>query len=434
MSTSHSAPPPAQADEVPPPPEDTTSVVKKSAVAMACGAVVLATVAIVAGFVHFRPVAEKETPARIVPAVEVVEAVRSTLQVVVGSQGTIVPKTSTDVASEVGGRIVWVADAFERGGQFSEGDELLKIDPANYEAALAQARADLEDSRLALQLEEARKVQAERDWEKLGGTGAASDLVLREPQVAAAQAAVAAAEAKVSKAQRDLAQTVIVAPYDGRVRRTATDLGSYVNVGSPLAEIYASDGFEVALPLSLAEFDFLPTGAGGTIQVRLRRPGKAREWEARIDRIEGEVDALTRTVTAIAVIEDAQPLGLSGGDFLGPGLFVEASIDGVTLRDVISLPRQVMFDPETILLADAESRLQFRKVTVLRAEPDRVILGGDPAHNGLQGGERVVRTTLSAPIQGMPVQVIKSGAEEGSADPRADSPPAEPEGDIAIKP
>ncbi len=396
--------------EDPSPPQELRTEVNKPAVIIVCVIVFVAMVGIVTGLVVLKPVAEKVAPARVAPGVEVMTAQQSTIVVTVDSQGTVIARTTSDVASEVAGRVTWVAESFERGGKFAEGDELLKIEPANYEAALAQAQAELEEARLSHQLEEARATQAERDWQKLGSGSPPSDLVLRKPQLASAAARVTAAEAAVTKAHRDREQTVIRAPYDGRVRTTATDLGSYVTTGSPLAQIYATDGFEVALPLSLDDFAFLdPPDGGGPVKVALRRPGADEVWDAEIDRIEGEVDAGTRSVTVIAKIAEAEPFALGTGSLLGPGLFVEAAISGKSLEGVIALPREAMYDPDTVLTV-TDGRLHFQDVTVIRAETERVLVSTDPADEGLRGGERVILTTLSAPIEGMDVQIVNPGS------------------------
>ena len=64
-------------------------------------------------------------------------------------------------------------------------------------------------------------------------------------------------EAGLEKAERDLARTKIKAPYDGRVRSTATDLGSYVTIGTPLAELFGTEILEVRLPVSQGDYGFL---------------------------------------------------------------------------------------------------------------------------------------------------------------------------------
>ena len=53
------------------------------------------------------------------------------------------------------------------GGQFDEGDELIRIDPQDYELALAAVRSDLEQARFEREVESSRQVIAQREWDEL---------------------------------------------------------------------------------------------------------------------------------------------------------------------------------------------------------------------------------------------------------------------------
>ena len=91
-------------------------------------------------------------------------------------------------------------------------------------------------ARLRLAQEEAEARVAQKEWEELGG-GDASPLTLREPQLEEARAAVAAAEANLETAERNLERTEIRAPYAGRIRNESVDLGQFVTRGGPVGSI-----------------------------------------------------------------------------------------------------------------------------------------------------------------------------------------------------
>ena len=346
----------------------------------------------------FRPTADETEPPRIIPAVETISASPGSADLFVKSQGTIVARTETVAASEVSGRVISVADNFEAGSSFNEGDVLLTIDDADYVAALATARAAEADAALSLATEKARAAQAERDWKRLGTSGTKpTDLVLRKPQMVSAEAKLDAAKADVARAQRNLERTRLRAPYAGRIRSTSTDIGSYVNVGSPLAEMYATDRLEVMLPLSSDDFAFVRTEPGTPITLRTQ----GGEFPATIARISGEVDADTRQVSIIAAIENAQELL--------PGEFVTADITGITLDNTVAIPRRALYGTGQVLSVDDSERLRFRDVTVARTSGETVYIS-----DGISAGDRIATTTLAAPIDGMEVQVI-SPAESASA-------------------
>ena len=86
------------------------------------------------------------------------------------------------------------------------------------------------------------------------GKGDASSLTLREPQLAQARAVLAAAEAAYEQSKRNLKRTVILAPFDGRVRKKMVDIGANLVPGSRIADIYNTLNLEVRLPMLIKIF------------------------------------------------------------------------------------------------------------------------------------------------------------------------------------
>ena len=178
--------------------------------------------------------------------VDTIEAEIVSLNFTVNSQGTVRPRTETTVVAEVSGKIVSVAPEFVAGGFFHQGEMLLQIDPSDYQTGLKRAEAALASRKAKLADETARSEQALKDWVNMGKSGQPSDLGLRKPQLADAQANVSAAEADVQKARRDLERTRITVPYDGLVRQKAVDIGQYVTPGTRLGVTFAVDTAEVS--------------------------------------------------------------------------------------------------------------------------------------------------------------------------------------------
>lgn len=366
----------------------------------------------------FRPVAEKTVREEVLQSVEVRPVSREDVGLTLKSQGVVEALVETRMAAEVAGRVRWVSPAFREGGRFQQGDELLRIEDIEFRARLAEARAALADAELALELEEARRTQAVRDWKKLGSGADAGGLVLREPQVESAAARVEAARAAVETADYNLSQTSIRAPYDGRVRSTSTDLGSYLTVGSPVAEVYSTEALEVRLPVSVDDYAFLapPAGEGEEgrpVTLKAELTHGAQSWSARLVRVEGEVDRETRSVFLVARLDEAHSFAIGDENVLAPGLFVRAEIPGKTLPGVIRVPRTAAYGPGVVLVVDGENRIRFREVEVARNELRDLIV-----RSGLESGERICITPLAKATDGMKVQVVES------EDPEAGPPPA----------
>ena len=259
-----------------------------------------------------RPVVETQ-PVQIAPPgvrVHVVELQDVALSVI--SEGTVRPRTDSPVVPEISGRVTSVSDSFVEGGFFEVDDVLVTIDPFDYQQAVVSARAQLAQTRLRLAEEEAEAEVAQREWEELG-RGDPRELTLRKPQLEDANAAVAAAEANVVRAERDLERAEIRAPYAGRVRRKSVDLGQFVTVGNPIATIYAVDIAEIRLPLPDEELAYLDlplsyrgseSRPGPPVEVRTTFAGQTYSWDGRVVRTESEIDPVSRMVQVVAEVRD----------------------------------------------------------------------------------------------------------------------------------
>jgi len=159
----------------------------------------------IAGFaavmmIRSRPSVETQPPVFSPPGVQVHQVALTEVAMEVTSQGTVQPRTESQLVPEIAGRITWVSSSFAEGGFFEEGDVLVKIDPFDYEQALISSRSQLAQARLRLAQEQAEAEIAEREWNDLG-RGDPRELTLRKPQLDEAQASIDAAEAGVGKAR-----------------------------------------------------------------------------------------------------------------------------------------------------------------------------------------------------------------------------------------
>jgi RND family efflux transporter MFP subunit len=387
---------------------------------------IVGSVLVVVALVAFKEsqTAERKPETEKAILVDTIDAKVVSLNFAINSQGSVRPRTETTLVAEVSGKIVSVAPDFVAGGFFHKGDALLQIDPSDYKTGLKRAEAALASRKAKLADETARSEQALKDWKNLGRKGQPSDLAVRKPQMADAKANVSAAEADVQKARRDLERTSITVPYDGLVRQKVVDIGQYVTPGTRLGVTFAVDTAEVRLPLTQNDLKYLdlPSETEVKNSERLFPPvtlsaeygGDIRQWQARIIRTEGVVDETSRVVYAVAqVIDPYGVLGQSHQQELKIGTFVNAEIQGLPANNVVVLPRSVLRADHTVLIANDDNELEILPVTVLRAEPKKVYLS-----TGIEGGTKVVITTLDAPVPGTRLAI--RGEEKPTAKEPAD--------------
>jgi multidrug efflux system membrane fusion protein len=198
-----------------------------------------------------QPDAEKTSEPEAAIAVKTEIVNRAQLAMRVESQGIVAPRTRTSIISEVSGLVLDVADAFVVGGTFNAGDMLLKLDPTDYEVALQRAKAKVISFKALMELENARSVQAEKEWGMTGRPKSEAPLLaLRRPYLLEAEANLLQAQAEVKQAEIKLSKTIIRASYSGMVSKKLADIGQFVTTGTPIGETFAIDFVEIRLPLS----------------------------------------------------------------------------------------------------------------------------------------------------------------------------------------
>ena len=350
------------------------------------------------------------------PLVDVISIAPSSVQFSIASQGTVVPRTETQVISEVAGLVTKVSPKFVVGGFFEKGEELLSIEDITYQVAVLQAESRLGAAESNLATEKAQAEQARDEWLLTGQSLAeAPILALRKPQLQRAEAELVAAKADLKEAKTKLAKTKIVAPYDAMLKAKHVDIGQYVTIGSPVADTFAVDYAEVRLPVKQRDIAFLDLPKINQVQAQASEvelfyqlDGKTYAWPSQISRYEGVVDTASRVHYIVAKLDD--PYGMNqndANDEIRIGTFVNANIAGKRLDNVVAIPRAAVNGANTLYTVDRENKLHISTVDVLRTDVDYIY-----TQQALDTNSRIVVTNLETPVEGMILRVNGEQASE----------------------
>ena len=371
---------------------------KKSAQIIAVLVIGLLGVIIFSLLVATKPEASTITKEKILPVVKMWRAQSGEHQVIIQTQGVVEPIQITALASEVSGKIEYLSPNFEVGQRFKKDEVLLSIDASDYEAVQAKAMAELADAKLALSKETALSEQALRDWKALGEGEEPNELVLRKPQLESALARVVSAKAGVEKAERDLEKTKIKSPYDSKIEKTNVELGSLISQGSVVGSVYSADRFELRLPVSINEYDFVDIDKSAEVIFETNISGTRYSWNGKLLRSESKVDQSSQSIFLVAEIQNS----LLNKKFLVPGVYLKAKVFGKVLKKTYSIPRAAIFDRNKLIVILEGNSISIREVKIVRSERDVVIIS-----SGIEDGDRVVTTPLSNAIEGMKVEVYQ---------------------------
>ncbi len=366
-------------------------------------------------FVVFKnpPEADRHTPTegpRM--TVDVMPLAKTNYQVKLESYGTVQPRTQSMLVAQVSGEITVLNDSLREGGFFEKGDHLLTIDQRDYLADVKIAQASLMNAKQSLAEQKARAVQALEDWNRLGNKGEASDLVLRKPQLLAAESQVISAESALDKAKLGLERTSIVAPYAGRVMHKMVDVGQVVSNNTQLAEVYAVDFVEIRLPLRNRDLAFIDLPEdyrfenqqetiGPKVTIYSELAG-GTAWQGRVVRTESEIDDNARQLHVVAQIDDPFGDRAHGKTPLKIGQYVTAELDGSLLEDALVIPNRAIYQGSYVYIVIDEV-LQRRDINIAWQNQKEAIIS-----KGIEEGDMLVLTPLGQVSSGVRVRLSQN--------------------------
>lgn len=337
--------------------------------------------------------------------------------------GTVQPAREITLRPRVSGEIAAMADSFVPGGRAEQGEVLVRLEAADYRNTLAQRESELAQAEADLAIEEGRQAVAERDYAQAGSDLSPENeaLVLREPQRRRAEAQVAIARTAVEQAQLELARTRIQAPFDAQVVTREINVGSQVAAGDALGRLVGVDTYWVEASVPVSRLPWLAFGeeseSGGSpvvVQDRAAWP-EGMHREGRLLRLVGELDATTRLARVQVAVEDPLLLADDAPDRprLMLGAFVELSLSGREITDVVRVSRDYIRQNDTIWLM-RDDRLVINDVDIVFEDAEYAYI-----RSGVSGDDRVVTSNLATVEDGVRLRL-----EDESADGSAEEAPA----------
>lgn len=423
----------------------------------------------VAGYVALA--AQREMPRpneieQVVPKVEVLPVSESGGVLDISADGVVVPHRSIEIAAEVDGRIVEKTDLCRAGRMVSEGDLLLRIDPASFELEverLTQERGQAEASVRELQVEienknasialaedehELRQADLRRvenlqdrgvstqqslDAARVAVLSSRKALVLLqnekrtfEAQRTRLEQAIKLAEARLAEAQLNLERTVIRSPGHGVIVGTSVEQGGYVRAGNTVLEFEDTSAVEVKTNLEMRTLAWLRgqtpgrDGAHGPydlpqvpVTVLFEVLGNVYSWTGELERVDGVgVDARTRTIPCRVLVRDPRSvtmrsgsaeLPVSGPPALVRGMFVKLLLHSRPLEPLLSVP-EVAVRPDNTVWTVRDGKLERVELAGARKFRGEVLVSSQVT--GLRAGEDVVVSPLPLGRQGMEVNAV----------------------------
>lgn len=377
--------------------------------------------------------------------------------------GTVQPGRVWEAVAQVSGKIIEKHPDLAKGRLMPAGTMILRIDPADYELAIARYQAELQTAQANLTEIEIREanintslaierraldlVQEELTRERAllerGNTSQSvvdqteaeflaqrqrvqeleNQLRLLPAERQSLEATIAQKEVQLEEARLNLERTVLRMPFDGRIADVHVEPTQFVRVGDILVVADGIDRAEVEAhfpigrigPLMRADIDLSALSAGELADVPdrlgldatvwLRTDAVTASWEARFERLSERVDPQTRTVGMIVAVDEPYRKAIPGKrPPLVKDMFVEVELRGRPWPDTLVVPRTALHRNDAgkavLYVVNPDERLEMRTIALGPTQGDLVVIEA-----GVEPGDRVVTSDLIPAIAGMKLMV-----------------------------
>ena len=311
------------------------------------------------------------------PGVFVAEAAVKPFPLAVEALGNASANEAIEIHPEITARLTSIS--FEEGQFVDAGERLAELENVEPLAELVSARARLVDS----------ESQYRRSQELFRTNAVAeSQLQQLEAQREADRAAVAAAEARVE-------DTVITAPFAGRLGLRRVSVGSLVTPSTVITTL--DDTSAIKLDFDVPEIFLSRIEEGLSVMAR-SAAWPDRQFEGIVTAVDSRVDPVSRTVMVRSKIPNEQGR-LRAGMFLTVTLLKE-DIEALMVPEQALVPER---STQTVLVVGVDDIVEQRLVETGRRRPGEVeILAG------LEPGERVIVEGTQMARDGQPVTLLNA--------------------------
>ncbi len=377
-----------------------------------------------------RTIVEAAPVARPVTLVETIDLTAITNPIAIRGEGFIKPFRIANLASQVGGQVVGIHPAITERGIFKQGDVLVSLDDSAERASLTQTIANIEGTHARLDL---NTILLKRT-ESLRASGTTSQAALDQvrSQQAELDASLNSLQAAKKSAEVALGRKIVRAPFDGAVLSKSVEIGTIVNGGQSIAEIFTQDRMEIDVAVREADaalipglFAGVPTAASVTVQFA----GKTFLWAAHVSRVAPNLDARTRTLTVTVELDDGTAIGAQGGEILASGAppalinsFAKVVIQGIRPESTYPIPSTALRGGNHLWLFDDLDP----DASVLRIIPTELIhVDGETSYvkiNPLPAQSRLITSPLSTAQEGMQLRDVR---DKVTTAPTTSEPPVD---------
>ncbi len=310
----------------------------------------------------------EETHEQLVKSVLVTKITNSQIKNKINSSGRVVSLNNITISSEVQGRLVG-ADSFKKGTEINKGEviflvkntDLKHLIDAKKSRFMSLVSSNLADIKLDFISEYSK-------WEKFFNAININNNLPDFPEMSDTKEknfivsrSILAEYLSIKSDEEKLSKYTVIAPFDGIITKSYSDVGGNVNPGSPVVDFIRKGEMEIELTVNTSEIQFINIGD----EVRFTDNGKS--YSGNIIRKGNFVNDKTQNISVFTSIN-------ANAETLYNGMYLSATIITKGTENVCKLPRRAVFDENKVYTVNQENKLQISNINIISYQGDDVIV------------------------------------------------------------
>ncbi len=187
--------------------------------------------------------------------------------------------------------------------------------------------------------------------------------------------------------EEKLKKYIIKAPFDGIITRSYTDIGAFINPGSPIIDFIRDGEMEIELSVSTSEIDLINLNDSVVLS------NSNNVFSGKIVRKSEFVNNNTQNISVFASVKNAE-------NSLYSGMYLDAKIINKSNEKLVKIPRRAVFNENKVFTIDRENKLEIKTLNIISYQDDFVVV------DNLKNGTIVVKEPLIGESEGTKVKVI----------------------------
>jgi membrane fusion protein (multidrug efflux system) len=301
-------------------------------------------------------------------SVNVITVKNTNIQSEITSSGRVVSLNNITISSEVQGRLVG-DNTFKKGTEINKGKIIFSVKNTDYKLLIDAKKSrfmNLISSTLAdIKLDFNNEYPK---WDAFFNAISLNNNLPTFPEIQNSKEknfiisrSILSEYLSIMADEEKLSKYTVVAPFDGIITKSYSDVGGNVNPGSPVVDFIRKGNMEVELTVNTSEIDFIAIGN----KVTFTDNGKS--FNGKITRKGKFVNSNTQNISIFASIN-------SDNNQLYNGMYLSANITTKTTKDVCKLPRRAIFSDNKVFIVNANNELEIKDLTIISKQGNNVLV------------------------------------------------------------